>query len=212
MIKNWKDVSAEKYHQLMDLSGDTQKIFKIIFEQDLNSLPLSVINSGELDWIKETPATVDIRFITIDGVKMGLVSFDDLSMGEYIDLSMYGEDWKTNIWNIMALCYRPVVGNTLRLKWQEFKGKVLAVAGAILKRRDLTEKAAYMIANMDYTIEKYDPKKHLLNANKFKGVNSEFYNSFLLFFSALSILRMENTLKSLIQEIRPKKKRSPKKG
>jgi hypothetical protein len=211
MIKSWKQVNAEKYHKLMDIDGDLQSMFKIIFEQEISKIPISSINNGDFDWIKSTPDTVDIRFLTIDGTRFGLIDFDDLSMGEYIDLTMYTEDWKSNIWDIMAICYRPVTGITWRHKVKSFWGLCYMVAGILLKNQEVKNKASKMIVNMDYKIEKYDAKIHGKNAEKMKSISAEQYNSFLLFFSALSILKMGNTLKSLFEKISPKNP-SPKKG
>jgi len=212
MISSWKEVNAEKYLAIMDLHGDLHKTFKIIYGKDLSSIPIGDITSGKFDWIKNEPKTVDIRFVWIQGKRFGMVNFDDMSMGEFIDLSMFSEDWKKNIWEIMAICYRPVTGLSVKNKWKEFWGKVIWIAGHRLSRQDLKDRGVKLMTNLDYKVEKYDAKTHLQNAKHFKQLSSEVLNSFLLFFSALSILRMGNTLKSLAEEIRPKKKRSPKKG
>jgi hypothetical protein len=126
-----------------------------------------------------------------------LTHMDKLSMGEYIDLTTYAETWKTNIFKIMCILYRPMKGLNWKHKLKMWWGKKAFDGGAILGNQKIMALGNNIIHNMDYTLETYDPEVHLKNEEDFKNMSADQFHSFVLFFSLVLTTRIPGILKSI---------------
>jgi len=206
MVNSWKDLTAEQYMRLMDLK-DQNEIVEIVYGKPIKDVPLSQINEGALDFLNVDPEKTDIRFFEHKGTKYGFVKFDELSLGEYVDLTTMTSEWKHNIWKIMSILYRPIVGWNLKHKLKYRLGKFVYLVGHFSKSPKLLKKGKNLLMNLDYQIAKYDGNMN--NADNFKSMSAIQFHSFVLFFSLLYLRKIEDILKSLEIEKTKKKKKSP---
>ncbi len=205
MIQSWKDLTAEQYLKISS-SKDDKEIIKSLFGKDLNQIPIKYFQEGALDFLKTNPLPVDVTTYILEDKVYKLVPMDKISMGEYIDLTTYSEQWELNIWKMMCILYRPTEGLNLKSRLKSWWGNRLIKGGALLNNEKLIQIGNSLVTNLDYTTEKYDPEKHLQNEDDFKKMSADQFYSFLLFFSLLSIKKMQGTLKSSS----PTKKRTQK--
>ena len=195
MVKSWKDLNAEQYMRLMDLENN-EEIIQIVYGKSVKDIPLSELKSENLDFLKQNPEKTDIRFFEHKGKKYGMAKFDELSLGEYIDLTTFAEDWKTNIWKIMAIFYRPIIGLSLKHRIRYQLGKIVYGAGIFADSKKWQDRGSKMLMNLDYKISKYDDTD-LKREGIYKEMSAIQFHSFLLFFSLLYLKKMEDTLRSL---------------
>jgi hypothetical protein len=206
MVNSWKDLTAEQYVQLMDLT-DNNEIVKIVYGKDIKDIPLSQLKPENLEFLKSDPKKTDIRFYTHKGKRYGMVQFDNMSLGEYIDLTSLAENWKDNIWKIMAIIYRPIVGLSLKHKLRFTLGKIVYGVGIFAKHKWWLDKGSAMLMNLDYKIAKYSDND-MNRADIYKSMPADQFHSFVLFFSLLYLRKMTDILKSSIPEKKTKTKKA----
>lgn len=120
---SWDEVSLSQYSKLMlaiekEESTDIQLMIKSLEALVgidgglLTKVPLKQLKSaynqlGEL--ISSTPNNELSRVVEIDGIEFGFIpNFDELSLGEFVDLDNYLQDNWNNMSKIFAVLYRPV--------------------------------------------------------------------------------------------------------
>ena len=124
MPSTWNEVSIGQYSKLM-LSIDKEGISEIelmikslealvgIDGGVLNKAPLKQIKIayGELsDLTVKLPSNELTRVIEIDGIEYGIIpDFDDISLGEFVDLDNYLQDSYNNLDKVFSVLYRPIV-------------------------------------------------------------------------------------------------------
>ena len=119
----WDEVSIGQYSDLMkaiDKEGSSEielmiKSLEALVGIDggvLSKAPLKQIKAAysELsDLTKVMPTNELSRVVEIDGVEYGIIpDFDDLSLGEFVDLDNYLQDSWNNLDKIFAVLYRKV--------------------------------------------------------------------------------------------------------
>jgi hypothetical protein len=144
---SWDEVSLGQYSKLMlaiDKEDSTEiqlmiKSLEALVGIDggiLSKVPIKQLRDaynqlGEL--ISTTPNNELSRVVEIDGVEFGIIpDFDELSLGEFVDLDNYLQNNWLNIDKIFAVLYRPVIArddNKYDIEPYSLKG--------IKKRRDL---------------------------------------------------------------------------
>jgi hypothetical protein len=120
---DWDEVSIGQYSKLM-IAVDKQESTKMelmikslealvgIDEGILSKVPIKQIREaykqlGELTEI--LPNSTLNRVIEIDGIEYGIIpDFDELSLGEFVDLDNYLQDGFNNLDKVFAVLYRPV--------------------------------------------------------------------------------------------------------
>ena len=209
MVNSWKDLTAAHYMELMDLK-DQNRIIEIVYGKPLKDIPLNELNAERLAFLKQDPEKDDIRFFTHEGKRYGMAKLDELSFGEYIDITSFAEDWKANVWKIMCIVYRPIIGLSLKQKIKTAIGKYIYGVGVFASNKKWIDKGTAMMMNMDYKIAKYDDKD-LEREEIYKTMGANQFHSFVLFFSLLYLKRIEDTLRSMDKPKRRKKSPSPKK-
>tara|TARA_R110000744_G_scaffold36130_5_gene83538 strand:- start:2491 stop:3141 length:651 start_codon:yes stop_codon:yes gene_type:complete len=123
MPTNWDEVSLTQYKDLMLAidKEDSEEIELMIKSLEaltcidrgiLSKVPLKQIRTaysmlGHLT--TDMPSNELKRVIEIDGIEYGIIpDFDDLSLGEFVDLDNYLQDSWNNLTSIMTVLYRPV--------------------------------------------------------------------------------------------------------
>ena len=209
MVQSWKDLTAEQYLKIMD-TKDTKELVSIVYGKDANSIPVSYYSNGALDFLQEDPAKTDVLTFKSGDKVYKLTHLDKMSMGEYIDVTTFAENWKDNIFKIMCVLYRPMKGLNWKHKLKMWWGKKAFEGGAILGNGKIMALGARILHNMDYTLETYDSEIHLKNEDDFKSMSANQFHSFVLFFSLVLTTRIPGILKST-QSKSKEKKVSPKK-
>tara|TARA_R110000868_G_scaffold140533_3_gene356185 strand:- start:1352 stop:1996 length:645 start_codon:yes stop_codon:yes gene_type:complete len=121
---SWDEVSVGQYCKLMlaiDKEGTTEielmiKSLEALVGIDgglLTKVPIKMLKEaykqlGELT--SNNPNNELSRVIEIDGIEYGFIpDFDELSLGEFVDLDNYLQDGFNNLDKVFAVLYRPVV-------------------------------------------------------------------------------------------------------
>ena len=144
---SWDEVSLGQYSRLMiaiEKEGTTEielmiKSLEALVGIDggiLSKVPIKQLREaynqlGEL--ISTNPNNELSRVVEIDGIEFGLIpDFDELSLGEFVDLDNYLQDNYNNLSKIFAVLYRPVIerdGNSYNIEPYSLKN--------IIDRREL---------------------------------------------------------------------------
>jgi len=119
--ENWGDIKLGQYIEfsLTDFNELTsfQKMTRVlsiltdIDEDSIMKLNVPQISEliSELDWMyeKETPKLRKV--IEIDGIKYGSIrKYQNIKVGEFIDLETYMENYVPNLHKVLAILYRPI--------------------------------------------------------------------------------------------------------
>jgi len=121
---SWSEVSLEQYSKLMlalekDSNNDIEDIIKTlnalvgIDVKTLSKVPLKQLKMayGELSVLTASMPNTELkRMIEVEGLEFGFIpDFDELSLGEFVDLDNYIQDAWNNLDKIMAVLYRGVI-------------------------------------------------------------------------------------------------------
>ena len=116
--------SAIVFNKIMKMEGlnDFDKAVQLIADlnnidiKDVRALPIKDVEKISIKLMSifhndETEYSLDeLRVISIDGVEYGLEpNFDKIETGAYIDLTSLLPDVESNLHQIMAILYRPIV-------------------------------------------------------------------------------------------------------
>tara|TARA_R110001583_G_scaffold3427_5_gene22006 strand:- start:5158 stop:5802 length:645 start_codon:yes stop_codon:yes gene_type:complete len=119
----WSEVSLEQYSKLMlvlesDSNNEIEAVIKTlealagIDVSTLSKVPLKQLKAAynELSLLTSTMPNSKIkRVIDVDGLEFGFIpDFDELSLGEFVDLDNYLQDAWNNLDKIMAVLYRGI--------------------------------------------------------------------------------------------------------
>ena len=120
----WNEVSISQYSKLMKVldNEDASEIEVIIRTLEaLIGIESRVLTKAPLKYLKSVyvelailtskePANHLKKVIEIDGVEYGMIpDFNDLTLGEFVDLDNYLQDSWNNLVKIFAVLYRPIV-------------------------------------------------------------------------------------------------------
>lgn len=120
----WNEVSISQYSKLMKVldNEDASEIEVIIRTLEaLVGIESRVLTKAPLKYLKSVyvelailtskePANHLKKVIEIDGVEYGMIpDFNDLTLGEFVDLDNYLQDSWNNLVKIFAVLYRPIV-------------------------------------------------------------------------------------------------------
>ncbi len=120
----WNEVSISQYSKLMKVldNEDASEIEVIVRTLEaLVGIESKVLTKAPLKYLKgvyielailtsKEPANHLKKVIEIDGVEYGMIpDFNDLTLGEFVDLDNYLQDSWNNLVKIFAVLYRPIV-------------------------------------------------------------------------------------------------------
>ena len=120
----WNEVSISQYSKLMKVldNEDASEIEVIVRTLEaLVGIESRVLTKAPLKYLKgvyielailtsKEPANHLKKVIEIDGVEYGMIpDFNDLTLGEFVDLDNYLQDSWNNLVKIFAVLYRPIV-------------------------------------------------------------------------------------------------------
>ena len=120
----WNEVSISQYSKLMKvLDNENASEIEVIVKtlEALVGIESRVLTKTPLKYLKSVyvelavltskePANHLKKVIEIDGVEYGIIpDFNDLTLGEFVDLDNYLQDSWNNLVKIFAVLYRPIV-------------------------------------------------------------------------------------------------------
>jgi len=121
---SWDEVNLEQYGKLM-LTVEKEEVSEIeLMVKSLEALaeipgglltkvPIKLLREAynQLEELTSTLPNSELsRVIEIDGIEYGFIpDFDELSLGEFVDLDNYLQDSYNNLKKIFAVLYRPIV-------------------------------------------------------------------------------------------------------
>lgn len=121
---DWKEVSISEYSNLMKvLDNDNASEIEVIVKtiEALVGIESRILTKAPIKYLKEVYGELSIltskqpskylkKVIEIDGVEYGMIpDFEDLTLGEFVDLDNYLQDSWNNLVKIFAVLYRPIV-------------------------------------------------------------------------------------------------------
>lgn len=119
--ESWDELKLSQYIEFITTDftslSDINKMFRVVSimcdidEEEISKLTIQQINMiiSELDWVYIKPNYSFNRIITINGVRYGSIpNFNNIKVGEWIDIENYIKEFKKNIHKIMAIIYRPI--------------------------------------------------------------------------------------------------------
>ena len=121
---SWDEISIGQYSKLMiavDKEDSTEIELMVKSLEALADIPGGLLTKVPIkmlreayNQLKELTSTVPnkelTRVIEIDGVEYGFIpNWDELSLGEFVDLDNYLQDGFNNLDKVFAVLYRPVV-------------------------------------------------------------------------------------------------------
>lgn len=120
--ESWSEISIEKFQELSTFNSENTisnsiNIIACLTESDTEIIKRmssdDLKNVTELlAWSKELPPTEFKHTIEIDGITYSLVpDLNKLTVGEWIDIDGYLENFTENIHNVMAILYRPLISS-----------------------------------------------------------------------------------------------------
>jgi len=118
--ESWGEVPIEQFQELSTYAGDSSilkainiiaclanvdnEIIKTMSTEDLKNV------TETLKWSSQVPSSDFKHTLTIDGVEYSMVpKLNELTVGEWIDLDGYSDDFIANMHLIMAVLYRPLI-------------------------------------------------------------------------------------------------------
>ena len=114
----WNEVTLFQYQEIAAIPDNdhrTDAVIAILADIDMEEVELMTIESRHkclevLQWAMSIPDDKKFkREITIDGVEFYLQDFNELLIGERIDLKNYCKDSTANMHKIMDILYKPLV-------------------------------------------------------------------------------------------------------
>lgn len=119
--ESWDEVTLGQYIEFLSTDfnelEDIKKFYRTISiicdisEEYIKNMSLIDINNiiYDLNWINEKPKNQFKPVITIDKQKYGSIpNFNQIKVGEWLDLENYMSDFDNNLHKILAIIYRPV--------------------------------------------------------------------------------------------------------
>ena len=180
-IKIWQVLEYEKLNKDMadiDVLVNMVSIFTETPTTSIRQMPYkTLIYCGQkiTDALKQEPKLV--RTFEVDGIAYGLVpNFDEISVGEYIDLENYQKE-KGDLWKVLSVLYRPIIyqqGDDYRVK--EYDGNLVS------EFKNLSAEIGYgcllFFCNLgtdllDYTLRSLVPKKVMEQATSSPNQSEE---------------------------------------
>jgi hypothetical protein len=171
-IKDWK------YYNSLEMDSEVDKMVKFVsyisdLDEDtilgLSPVALSQTYLSVLETIGEAQSSF-YPIIEINGQLYGYSSMSKMTLGEYIDLERLAKNPIANLEEIMAILYRPI-------KKHSFKGVIWAYKNAYKTGTGNVEN----LFNY-YTLEKYDSRKTVDQADIMKTLPVSFALGAMSFF------------------------------
>ena len=127
--ESWNEVSLERYLKFFNTIKPylgTEEYERVVLERFayyfcgvdatvIRQLPISTFHEISTDVLKLIESSKKhelVKHFELGNTKYGFIpNLDDMSYGEYVDLSEYSKDTWQNIAEIMSILYRPIVDN-----------------------------------------------------------------------------------------------------
>lgn len=135
----WNEVSIGEYSKLMiELSKEGASEIQLILKSleallgidvgKLSKVPIKQLKLAyaQLQELTSTMPNIELnRVIEIDGIEYGIIpDFNELTLGEFVDLDNYLQDSWHNLDNILSILYRPIInrdGNSYIIEQYDLK-------------------------------------------------------------------------------------------
>jgi hypothetical protein len=113
---NWNEVSLYKFQEIISLPDDedkTNSIIAILADVDIEIVEKFSVESRIkvmelLQWVKEWPNEKEYKVkIKIDDIDFYLQDYNELLIGERIDLKNYDKERYKNLHHIFSILYKP---------------------------------------------------------------------------------------------------------
>jgi hypothetical protein len=135
----WNEVSIGEYSKLMlELSKEGASEIQLILKSleallgievgKLSKVPIKQLKLAyaQLQELTSTMPNIELnRVIEIDGIEYGIIpDFNELTLGEFVDLDNYLQDSWNNLDNILSILYRPIInrdGNSYIIEQYDLK-------------------------------------------------------------------------------------------
>ena len=146
---NWSQVSISQFMEISSLDKDLDNyslmvasILSNVDSEEIRKYNTDSYNRimSHLSWTNTLPVDGNWKpILEIDGEKYGFINkLSDLSLGEWVDLENYIDNYSNNIHKVTAILYRPLItalndnfrivedydSNTMELRAEFFKDKV----------------------------------------------------------------------------------------
>ncbi len=119
--QGWDQVNLNQFIELSQVTtndiADSINIISILTDldsDDVMKMDTTELKSiiAELSWMNILPANIFKHTIKIDGVEYGIIpNLNDMTVGEWVDLEEFINDYPNNLNKVMAVLYRPVIYN-----------------------------------------------------------------------------------------------------
>lgn len=116
---SWNEVTIGQYMDIAGIDKDSEDksilVASVLIDKDPEEIRKYDIQSytriiEALEWTNKIPDEVYKPIIEIDGDQYAFVNrLTDLTLGEWVDLEHYLQDYNNNIHKILAVLYRPLV-------------------------------------------------------------------------------------------------------
>jgi hypothetical protein len=120
-------------------------------------------------------------------VLYGFQPLSKMTLGEWIDCDTYSKDWKNQLHNILAVCYRPIVKHHHKSWAWRTKYNLKVWAG--------DSSSPFSV----YEVEPYDAEASVIRGELFKELPMEIAQGALAFFLAIGLKYSESITTSLVQ-------------
>jgi hypothetical protein len=118
--ESWFEVSIEKFQELATYNGGnsiTNSINIISCLADVDPMDIKLISAEDLkrvidaiQWIVQDPSPEFKHTINIDGIDYSMIpKLNEMTVGEWIDIETFSENYLDNMHNIMSILYRPLI-------------------------------------------------------------------------------------------------------
>jgi hypothetical protein len=121
------------------------------------------------------------------GVIYGFQPLSKMTLGEWIDCDTYAKDWKNQLHNLLAVCYRPIAKHHHKSFIWRVKYNIKVWAGQSTSPFSI------------YDVEPYDTVTSNVRGELFKELPVEIAQGALAFFLEIGLKYSENITTSLVQ-------------
>lgn len=120
--ENWSEVTLGQYIEFLQTDFNAmsynQKLINTISlicnvdSEEICKMTIEQMNYiiEELNWIKSPTKKEFKNVVIIDGIKYGAIpNFNQIKVGEWIDLENHMNNFNANLHNILSIIYRPII-------------------------------------------------------------------------------------------------------
>ena len=118
--ENWSEVSIEQFQELSTYTGENSiqnsiNVIACLTDSDPEDVKMMSTESLKavteaLKWSSEPPSSEFKHTINIDGIDYSMIpKMNEMTVGEWVDIDEYSNDFIGNLHLIMAILYRPLI-------------------------------------------------------------------------------------------------------